>query len=109
MKKYVQEGNVITLIAPAGGVESGVIQVIETVAVMPVISAPEGEEFEGAVTGVYELPKKTGAAVAQLKKAYIDANGKLGTAAAGTFVGYFTKPEVATAETCHVSIGRATG
>lgn len=109
MKNYVQEGNNLTLIAPTGGVESGKLIVIEKVAVIPAYSAAKDEEFEGSVTGVYELPKKTGAAITQLKEAYVDANGLLGTASAGTFVGYFTKPAAAADTVCHVSIGRAIG
>ncbi|RCI70805.1 DUF2190 family protein, partial [Pseudomonas aeruginosa] len=38
-KNYVEDGNVLTLIAPAGGVQSGVPAVIGDLVVVPLVDA----------------------------------------------------------------------
>lgn len=62
---FIQEGNVLELTAPVGGVVSGSLYVITpttgagAVAVVATVTADAGAQFNGAVTGVWELPKAT--------------------------------------------------
>jgi len=108
MKNGVQVGHTVTAIAPDGGVLSGVILVIGSVAMVPVTSASKGESVEVDVCGVFDLPKKTGAAAGQFTPAYLTSEGEI-TATEGTnvLVGYFTEDRLAADVSCHVSIGRA--
>lgn len=60
-KNFVQEGDVITFIAPSGGVVSGTPIFIGGQFVVPLVSVAQGATFAGRVTGVWDLPKATGA------------------------------------------------
>ena len=60
-KNYVQPGSVVTVTAPAGGVRSGGGVVVENIFAVATGDAAEGESFEGALTGVWTLPKAAGA------------------------------------------------
>lgn len=57
MKNGHSRGEIITFTAPTGGVTSGVPVVIGALFVIPAISAKEGENFEGAITAAWNLPK----------------------------------------------------
>ncbi|MEI9403379.1 DUF2190 family protein [Mesorhizobium argentiipisi] len=61
MKNYVQAGNVITATAPAGGVSSGDGILYDSLFGVASTDAAEGEDFELATVGVFDLPKATGA------------------------------------------------
>lgn len=69
-KNYVQDGSAITLIAPAGGVKSGQVVVIDTLVVVALVNAEAGEEFACRADGVWSVPctagLETGAAVGWL-------------------------------------------
>lgn len=69
-KNYVQDGGTITLFAPAGGVTSGQVVVVETLVVVALVDAAEGEEFAARTDGVWSVPctagLKTGVAVGWL-------------------------------------------
>ena len=52
---YIEDGESLTLIAPAGGVVSGVPLVINTLMVVPLTTAAEGETFAGKPKGVWKL------------------------------------------------------
>lgn len=54
---YVQPGNTLTMTAPSGGVVSGKLYIINNAAVVALTSAAQGTEFEGAISGVFDLPK----------------------------------------------------
>ena len=60
---YVQPGDVLTLVAPSGGVVSGRGYVMGGAAgrffVIALTTAAETKEFEGKVSGVFEMPKAT--------------------------------------------------
>lgn len=56
-KNNVKVGHVITLTAPVGGVVSGNLYIIGTMAVLASFSAAEGEEFEAYTSQVWTLPK----------------------------------------------------
>lgn len=54
---HVQPGDVLTLIAPSGGVESGKLYIINNTAVVALTSAAQTLPFQGAINGVFRLPK----------------------------------------------------
>jgi predicted RecA/RadA family phage recombinase len=60
-KPYLQPGEVASLTAPAGGVKSGDGVVIGNLFAVATVDAAEAAEFEGALTGVWSLPKAAGA------------------------------------------------
>ena len=57
---YIQIGNVLTLITPQGGVLSGQPFMVGSIFAVATTSQKAGEEVEGAITGVWELPKAAG-------------------------------------------------
>ncbi|SDS26233.1 Predicted phage recombinase, RecA/RadA family [Halopseudomonas litoralis] len=59
-KNYIQDGSVLTLIAPAGGVKSGGIYAIGTLVVVAVADAAAGESFAGHPGGVWSVPAASG-------------------------------------------------
>lgn len=59
-KNFVEDGDVLTLIAPAGGVLSGTPVVIGTLVVVPITDAAAGEQFGGKTNGVWNVPVETG-------------------------------------------------
>lgn len=92
-RNYIQPGDVLDLIAPAGGVVSGTGYVIGNIFVVALGTAAAGEEFRGKTQGVFELPKAATVSPAQGAIAYWNATAKnvTGTSAAGLFpIGVFT-------------------
>jgi len=59
-KNYIQDGNVLTLTAPAGGVKSGGVYAIGALVVVAVADAAAGEEFGAHTGGVWRLPAANG-------------------------------------------------
>jgi predicted RecA/RadA family phage recombinase len=57
MKNYIQNGDVITVTAPAGGVAAGQGLLVGNLFGIASNSVAEGESVEMATVGVYELPK----------------------------------------------------
>ncbi len=53
----VQEGRILTLVAPSGGVVSGSGYVIGSLFVVALVTAAEGESFAGATEGVFAMTK----------------------------------------------------
>ncbi|AMO77498.1 DUF2190 family protein [Pseudomonas citronellolis] len=93
-KNYVEDGNVLTLIAPAGGVQSGVPAVIGDLVVVPLVDAAAGEPFAGKPGGIWSLPAAAG--LAQGAKCSV-LDGELVAAATADSVpfGYITEATVA--------------
>jgi len=92
-KNYHQDGDVLDLVAPAGGVASGEPVQIGTINAVSLVDAAAGEVFAGRVVGVFWLPAadglEQGAAVSLV-------DGALAAAAEGADV--FGKIVVATAD-----------
>lgn len=93
-KNFVQDGDVLTLIAPAGGVTSGVPAEVGDLVVVPLETAAVGEEFSAKVGGVWNLPAAAG--LAQGIKVSLK-DGELVDAATADSVpfGYITEETVA--------------
>ena len=61
MKTYIQNGHIITVPAPTGGITSGDGLIVGNIFGIAAYSASEGDPLELATTGVYKLPKATAA------------------------------------------------
>lgn len=59
-KNFVQSGSAPTLIAPAGGVVSGIPVALGALVVIPLDDAAEGEPFVGHTGGVWNVPCANG-------------------------------------------------
>lgn len=59
-KNYHQDGDVLDLIAPAGGVVSGGAYRIGTINCVALVTAAAGETFGAKATGVFSLPAAAG-------------------------------------------------
>ena len=57
MKNYIQNGDMITVTAPVGGVTSGPGILVGNLFGVVASNAAEGEAAEIATTGVFDLPK----------------------------------------------------
>jgi predicted RecA/RadA family phage recombinase len=83
MKNFVQEGDTLTVTAPAT-TTSGSLVVVGSIVGVAAFDAASGAEVEVQVEGVFTLPKVTTDVVTQGAKLYWDSvAGKL-TATAGT-------------------------
>jgi predicted RecA/RadA family phage recombinase len=83
MRNYVQPGDVITFIAPVGGVVSGTGYKMGALFAVAAGDAEAGEEFEGQMSGVFDLPKATGAAWTEGQLLYWDNSAKKVTGTVG--------------------------
>jgi predicted RecA/RadA family phage recombinase len=61
MKNYIQEGSIITVATPTGGVVSDAGLIVGSLFGVALHSAAEGEALEVATDGVYRLPKASAA------------------------------------------------
>lgn len=69
---YVQEGDVINLTAPVGGVVTGTGYLIGTLFVVALVTAAAGESFAASVEGVFILPKTSAQAWTEGQKVFWD-------------------------------------
>jgi len=84
LKTYTQEGEVLALTAPSGGVVSGTPVLIGSLVVIPLVTAAEATKFSALVTGVATVPKATGTAWTEGLKLYWDvADTEFNTSASG--------------------------
>lgn len=81
MRNFIQPGDVITFVAPAGGVVSGDGVVNGSLFGVASYSALAGQEVEANLVGVFALPKAAGALTLG-QKVYWDSAAKAVTAAA---------------------------
>lgn len=87
MKNYVQRGDIIDLVAPSGGYTSGQLVVAGELTGVANTDAAENEVCAVSMTGVYSLPKATGALTVGAK-VYSNAGAAVDTTDTNTFVGY---------------------
>ena len=97
MNNYSQPGNVVTLVAPAGGVVSGSVYKIDQLVVVATATVAAASNFEGARIGVFTaLPKDNGDAWAQGAPLYWDdGNSRFTTVSAAGLVLCATAAEAA--------------
>lgn len=76
MKTFIQNGDVITVTAPAGGAASGDGVIVGSLFGVAAFTATEGEVIEIATRGVYVLPKNPTAVIAQGTRVAWDATEK---------------------------------
>jgi predicted RecA/RadA family phage recombinase len=108
MKTGIQVGNILSLTAPAGGVVSGVPVIINDITVVPATDAAVGLPFEGAVEGVYEVPKTTPEVWAEGEKIYWDPGTSKATNVVGALfkMGVVAKAAVSAATVGNVKLER---
>lgn len=70
MKNFIQNGDTLTMTAPAGGVVGGALVVLGSLFGVAAQSAPAGADFDLVTEGVFNLPKKTGETPAIGAKVY---------------------------------------
>lgn len=63
MKTYIQNGHVVTVPTPTGGIASGDALIVGNIFGIAAYSSAEGEPVELATTGVFQLPKASAAVV----------------------------------------------
>lgn len=61
MQNYIQNGHVITVTTPAGGIASGDGLIVGSIFGIAAYSSAEGDPVELSTTGVFQLPKATAA------------------------------------------------
>lgn len=61
-KNYVQDGDVLTLTAPVGGVVAGVPVAIGQLVVVPLVTVAAGQPFAGRTDGVWNIACAAGLA-----------------------------------------------
>lgn len=111
MKNFVQEGDVVTLIAPVGGVTAGLGYLIGGIFVIAATTQLAGESFAGYTEGVFDLVAETHAttqAIAAGGPVYWDAanNRATKTATGNTFIGAAVEAKASTAAVVRATLGR---
>ena len=74
MKTFAQDGEVIELTAPSGGVVSGSAYLIGSLVVVALVTAAEAAKFNALVTGVVEGAKTSAQAWTEGVKIYLDVS-----------------------------------
>lgn len=105
-KNFVQHGNTLTCVAPAGGVINGRLYKIGSLIVVADTDAAEGVEFEGHTQGVWNFNQKTAANTPAVNApAYLTSGGEITTTASGnSLVGVFTVAGVNGSTACQVRL-----
>ncbi len=106
-KNFVKSGAVLPLVAPAGGVVSGMIYLIGSLIVVAATTVAAGEMFEGHTVGEWDFNIKTSANTPAVgAKAYLTAAGtEITTTASGnTLIGVFTAVGVNGSTACRVRL-----
>ncbi|MGU3538121.1 DUF2190 family protein [Methylobacterium sp. A54F] len=93
MRNFVQNGDVLTFPAPAGGVSSGDGVLAGSLFGVAAYDAGEGEDVECSVVGVFALPKAAQAMPFGARLYWNSTNGNVTTTATGnTLIGAVTAP-----------------
>ena len=87
MKNFIQVGNTLSFIANAD-VESGGVVVVGALAGISATKVSAGMQGEATLTGVYELPKVTNAAIAPGVPLYWNGTKVTETDTDNTFIGH---------------------
>lgn len=90
MKNYIQDGCVLDLTAPAGGVVSGTAYKISAIVCVATVTAAQGETFAASTQGVFKLPVTAAETPSEGAKAYFKSDNTISTTASGnTLCGAF--------------------
>lgn len=82
---FLQEGDILDLTSPTGGVVAGVAILVGSLVVVPVATTAQTLPFEARVTGVFTLAKTAGATWSEGQVLYFDsAAGSFATAQSAT-------------------------
>lgn len=84
---FRKSGDVVTLVAPSGGVVTGQLYVIGGLPVVALATAAEGAQFEGKTTGEFDLPKVGSQAWTQGQR--VNWNASTGAASTAATAGFF--------------------
>lgn len=106
-KLFVQHGNTMTFIAPAGGVVNGKLYIQGAIPHVADITAAEGQSYEGHIVGVWGFTNKTAADTpAQWAKAYLKADGTeiTSTATGNKLIGVFAEAGVDGSTDCVIRL-----
>ncbi len=112
MQNFVQQGDVLSLTAPTGGVTAGVPVKIGSLIVIPLHSAIATATFEGKRTGVFSgIAKLTTDDFVEGSPLYWDdTNSRLTlTSTSNTFAGYSPAITATGAATCSICLNGASG
>ena len=64
MKNYLQNGHIVRVTTPAGGIASGEALIVGNIFGIAAYSSAEGDPVELSTTGVFQLPKASAAVLA---------------------------------------------
>lgn len=94
MKNFIQPGNAIDIVVPAGGVVSGRPFIAGSLVGISAVTAAEGGDATIHTEGVYELPKVSAQAWTLGAKVYWDAtNSNCTTTSSGNaLLGFAARP-----------------
>ena len=86
MKNYLQNGHIVRVTTPAGGIASGDALIVGSIFGIAAYSSAEGDPVELSTTGVLQLPKASAAALSVGARVARDNTAKeVTTPAAGRF------------------------
>jgi len=108
---FLQEGDTLSLIAPSGGVTSGVGYMIGGLFVVALTSAAQGAVFSGMTGGVFSMTKNTHATTKAFTAGetvfWDDTNKRWDKTATGLFgVGIAVEAATSTGTSVKVLVGR---
>jgi predicted RecA/RadA family phage recombinase len=86
MQNYIQNGHIVRVTAPAGGIASGDPLIVGSIFGVAAYSSAEGDPVELSTTGVFQLPKaSTAVLTVGASVAWDSTAGEVTTPAAGRF------------------------
>ena len=86
MKNYLQNGHIVRVTTPAGGIASGDALIVGSIFGIAAYSSAEGDPVELSTIGVFQLPKASAAVLAVGARVAWDNTAKeVTTPAAGRF------------------------
>jgi predicted RecA/RadA family phage recombinase len=77
MKNYLQNGHIVRVTSPAGGIASGDALIVGSIFGISAYSSAEGDPVELSTTGVFQLPKASAAVLAVGARVAWDNTDKL--------------------------------
>jgi len=106
MKNFIQNGETVTLTAPAA-VASGGVVVVDSIVGIASGAAALGEDVECVLEGVFTLPKAAGEAIGQGAKVYWDGDAVTATATGNSRLGAALAAAATSATTIRVRLDGA--